>query len=700
MSVKNKLIAWIAAVFLGLVCVEIGVIGALLLPRFGEIETADALASMRRIDFGLHSALGALRVSATDWGNWADTYRFMQTRYAEYADENLNVIAWKQLHVTALALIDAGGNIVWSYAFEPGTEKPLHIDALAGPQLPANFPWRESLADGKSHDGLIATNQGVLLAAVAPILNGYGQGPLRGLMLMGRLLTAAEVASIGRSAQTTVGIESIRDPSGRIALPPPQGALAGMTDRTLISHESTRISRTFRDIYGAPVMSLRVSIPRTISARARTTIGYMLAIIVGGTVTLLLFLLAALNRITAQMEQARVEAEALAAAKTSFVAIMSHEIRTPLNAILGFAHLCLQTALNPKQLDYLSKIQRASSALMQIVNDILDFSKLEANLMELEDQHFALISVLTGIEFMVGEQARSKGLHFTIDKAVDVPADLRGDALRLEQVLLNLVGNAVKFTSRGAIGLHIRVISPSADRDSIELEFRVVDTGIGLAEGQIGRLFQAFSQADSSTTRQFGGTGLGLAISKKLVLEMGGRIWVESRSGEGSTFAFTSRFRRVAALPAATAPPVEVPVIGDAPNPLAGARVLVVEDNEFNQEVIKELLLQVGVTVALAGTGQDALDQLAGDAAFDAVLMDVQMPDMDGYEATRAIRRIPALRDLVVIAITANATSEDRARCLEAGMTDFQPKPIDPEALYRTLAHWLHGARASSAESP
>jgi signal transduction histidine kinase/CheY-like chemotaxis protein len=696
MSVKAKLIAWVAGVLIALLLVEIGVIGGLLLPRFEQIETGNAEASMRRIDRGVQNALAGLKVSATDWGNWADTWRFMQDRNAGFADENLNVIAMKQLHLTMLALIDASGNIVWSYGFDPVTTKALKIDFLDGPQLPANFPWLESLHNGSSHDGLIATNQGIMLAAVAPILNGYAQGPLRGLMLMGRLLTAPEIAAIGSSAQTNVAVESIRDPSGRFFLPPPRGVYASMLDRTLVTHDVTQISRTFRDVYGEAALSLRVSIPRDISANARSTIGYMLAIVTGGTAVLLLLLLGVMNRITARIERAKADAEAVAAAKTSFVAIMSHEIRTPLNAILGFTHLCLQSALNPKQLDYLAKIQHASSTLMQIVNDILDFSKLEANLVELEDARFALMSVLTGVEFIVGDQARRKGLSFSIERASDVPAELRGDALRLEQILLNLVGNSVKFTSSGTVNVKIAV--SATDAETVELEFRITDTGIGLSDEQIGRLFQAFSQADSSTTRQYGGTGLGLAICKKLVQAMGGRIWAEGRLGEGSMFAFTARFRRVPPAPAMRQTLAESPMAPAGPAmvdvmaSLKGARILVVEDNEFNQQVIAELLEQAGVTVALAGTGQEALRQLSGESAFDAVLMDVQMPDMDGYEATRAIRGMKGLEHLVVIAITANATSEDRARCIEAGMTDFQPKPIDPQALYRTLARWLKSA--------
>jgi signal transduction histidine kinase/CheY-like chemotaxis protein len=693
MTLKAKLIAWVVGVLLALLLVEIGVISGFLLPRFEQIETGNAQASMRRIDLGVQNALAGLRVSATDWGNWADTYRFMQDRNADFADENLNVISMKQLHLTMLAIIDASGDIVWSYSLDPAAEKSLKIDVLDGPQLPASFPWLESLHDGKSHDGLIATNQGVMLAAVAPILNGYAQGPVRGLMLMGRLLTMTELNAIGRSAQTVVSIEAIHDPSGRFSLPPPRGVYASIGDRTLVTHDMMQISRSFHDVYGDPVLSLKVNIPRDISANARSTIGYMLAIVTGVSAALLLILLGVLNRITARMERAKADAEAEAAAKTSFVAIMSHEIRTPLNAILGFTHLCLQSALNPKQLDYLAKIQHASSTLMQIVNDILDFSKLEANLVELEDAPFALMSVLTGVEFIVGDQARRKGLSFSIERSSDVPSELRGDALRLEQILLNLVSNSVKFTSSGSVDIKIAVVATGGQL--VELEFRIVDTGIGLSDEQIGRLFHAFTQADSSTTRQYGGTGLGLAICKKLVQAMGGRIWAEGRLGEGSLFAFTAKFGRLhtaLAMPQTLAEPPLAPAgpaMADIMASLKGARILVVEDNEFNQQVIAELLEQVGASAALAGTGQDALRQLSGDARFDAVLMDVQMPDMDGYEATRAIRAMPGHEQLIVIAITANATPEDRARCLEAGMTDFQPKPIDPQALYRTLSRWL-----------
>ena len=409
---------WVAGVLVALLLVEAGVGSAGCCCRGSrQIETTAAQASMRRIDLGLHGALDALRVTATDWGNWADAYRFMQDRYAGFAEENLTIVTMRGLHLTMFALIDSGGSIVWSSALEPGTEKPLRLDTISEPGLPADFPWRDSLRDGQPHDGLIATSQGVMLAAVAPILDGHSLGPQRGLMLMGRLLTAAEVAAIGRSVQTPVVIEAIRDPSGRIALPPPGGGLTDTEERTETTSDETRISRTFRDLYGNPVLRLRVDVPREISASARATIGHMVAIVAAVTVVLLVFLLLALNRMTARIELAKAEAESHAEAKSSFLAVMSHEIRTPLNVILGFAHLAMQTALNPRQLDYLGKIQHACTTLMQIVNDTLDFSKLEANLVRFEHVRFALASVLSGVDAMVGDQARRKGLQFSIEVA-------------------------------------------------------------------------------------------------------------------------------------------------------------------------------------------------------------------------------------------------------------------------------------------
>ena len=557
----------------------------------------------------------------------------------------------------------------------------------------------------------------------------------------------------------------------------------------------------------------------------------------------------AMLNIMEDLEEARKEAESATRSKSDFLANMSHEIRTPMNAVIGMAHLALQTDLTPKQADYVKKIQRSAHSLLGIINDILDFSKIEAGKMQMESVDFSLDEVLDNVSTVVGVKVHEKELEFMMDTPHDVPMALVGDPLRLGQVLINLCNNAVKFTQEGEI-----VVSTSAvekEDESVTLQFCVSDTGVGLSEEQKGKLFQAFSQADTSTTRKYGGTGLGLTISKRLVNMMGGEIWVESEPGKGSQFIFTAKFglaRKVArrhlvpsvdlrgmrvlvvddnassreilqtllesmsfevtaaasaeegiaelekdakerpyklvvmdwkmpgmdgikasevikrhpSLPQkpkiiiATAygreevmqrsekvgvegfllKPVGQSVLFDAImvafgkeasegeavarvrgsdeeelQKIQGARVLLAEDNEINQQVAKEILEQAGLVVRIANNGQEALD-LVRTNTFDAVLMDVQMPVMDGYTATREIRKWEGGRgqgeggmwkegtsSIPIIAMTAHAMSGDHEKSIAAGMNDHVTKPIDPEKLLGTLARWI-GPRDRAATSP
>lgn len=396
---------------------------------------------------------------------------------------------------------------------------------------------------------------------------------------------------------------------------------------------------------------------------------------------------------TREASQARDDALAASKTKSEFLAVMSHEIRTPMNAILGFTELLAKTPLTQHQDKYVRRIFVSGKSLLQIINDILDFSKIEAGKLHLEIIDFSIRDVFDQLREVFSSEAKTRNLALTFDVEALVPHRLEGDPLRFSQIVTNLVSNALKFTEQGHVKVTARLLDFKDNFSTVEILCE--DTGIGIPESKIKRLFSPFTQADSSTTRRYGGTGLGLSICQSLCRMMGGDITIRSRAGVGSTFAFSVCLNTLEGETATSLARVEAQ---EETLDFSNKKVLLVEDNEINQELVVELLKDTGMAIDIANNGLEALEKVKLQP-YDLVFMDIQMPFLDGFEVTRRIRKDIGKKELPIIAMTANASNEDRENCIQSGMDDFVSKPIAPTSLFKVLSTWLNTTSDVTADA-
>lgn len=717
--------------------------------RFRAIENQRATQRALLAKDTLEEAVRQLDLKIVDWSAWDSTYEYVQDPAANetYAKENLLAESFQRMQVSIVIYLNRKGEAVFARGVSEDGTQFIDLPASVLAEIQAGRPLVDVGYDGsveKGVSGLLCLPEGIVVAVSRPILKSDSSGPQMGTLIFGYWFDEARAEALGKLTHLNLAVRSLPHADAPAHSEPVVRQLSKYVSESSVS---------LQDIYGLPRIELVVTTTKDILAQGKRTIttilwfGGVFVVSFGIATSLVIWravlarianldeqaraiasdqsravrvglegddelasLSLSINQMVERLESARSAAEASARTKSDFLANMSHEIRTPMTAILGFTDLLLDPSTRESERgDFARRIRGGGEHLLEVINDILDFSKIDAGAMKFELIDADPSTLVSEIISMCAHRATGKGLELSAEFPTPLPARIRTDPTRLRQILLNLVGNAIKFTEKGGVVVRTEM-TPAGT-----LRFSVIDTGVGIAPGALPRMFRAFEQADSSMTRRFGGTGLGLAISNRLASLLNGDLTVSSTLGTGSTFVCeipageltgvelvqqpgkrSEGENRVVQERLTTAAATQSPVGRDAnegdavAGPLTGLRVLLVEDGPDNQRLVKHFLQASGASVEVASNGREGVDTLRAAARpFDLVLMDMQMPVLDGYAATAELRasgvRTP------IIAFTAHALPEEFQKCRAAGCDDRLTKPIRREKLVAMCLKWAGG---------